>query len=446
MTHILKFGFATCLTVALLGGCSSSPVEKTNDVTQMTAFPDYSSEAAGANFTESGVAALEAKMNSFVTDGHVKGIATLLVQDGKIISHMQSGLRRVDDNAPITEDTIYRIYSMTKPVTGVALMQLYENGAFSLDDPISKFLPEMEELKVVKSYTSATEYELEPLERQPTMQELMSHTAGFAYWLYGNDPANVAMREAKIGETPDIDTFVEKVAKIPLMTQPGEKWFYSASVDLQGAIIERISGTSLGEYFQTEIFEPLGMTDTGFFVPEEDYDRFSDVYGYHPKTGEMVKVPYSPVMFKEETIAFESGGGGLVSTLADYARFCEMLVNEGAWNGVEIIAPETLKLMRTDVLTKDQVVNLSGNTTSLTPGSLGFGLDFGIIHNPEGDNGMRVGDGTFFWGGAAGTWFWVDPVNDLYFIGMIQRFAQGGEPVDFRGVSRDLVYEALKGE
>ena len=446
MANALKCGCLTALSAVMLTACSNTPSEEIVTPKSVATFPDYSSEAAGTNFSEDGIAALEAKMNAFVSDGHVKGIATLLVQDGKIISHMQSGIRRVEDSAPITEDTIYRIYSMTKPVTGVALMQLYEDGAFSLDDPISKFLPEMENLNVVKSYTSATDYELEPLERQPTMQELMSHTAGFAYWLYGNDPANVALRESKIGASPDLNAFIENVTKIPLMTQPGEKWFYSAAVDIQGAIIERISGKSLGDYFQTEIFGPLGMVDTGFYVPSKDYDRFSDVFGYHPETGAMVKVPYPPVMFKKETIAFESGGGGLVSTLADYARFCEMLANEGTWNDAEIIEPETLKLMRTDVLKEDQVVDLAGNTTSLTSGSLGFGLDFGIIHNPNGDNGMRVGDGTFFWGGAAGTWFWVDPVNDLYFIGMIQRFAQGGEPVDFRGISRNLVYDALKSE
>lgn len=437
----LKFGLLNLAFAMALAACSNTPTLETQVA---NTFPDYASESAGSDFDADKLAVLETRMAQFVSDGDVKGISTLLVKDGKVISHMQSGIRRVEDLAPITEDTIYRIYSMTKPVTGVALMQLYEQGEFSLDDPVSKFLPELADLQVVKSYESAEEFELEPLVRQPTMQELMSHTAGFAYWLGGSDPANAAMQKAKIDQSPDLKAFIDTIATIPLMYQPGERWFYSASVDIQGAIIERLSGLSLGEYFQKHIFAPLGMVDTGFYVPDAEYDRFSDVFGFHPQTGDMVKIPYPTVMFKKDTIAFESGGGGLVSTMADYARFCQMLADEGTFNGVTLISPETLKLMRTDVLKDGQNVTISGVLTSIAPGSLGFGLDFGIIHNPDGNNGMKVGDGTFYWGGAAGTWFWVDPVNDLYFIGMIQRFGQGNTPVDFRGISRDLVYEALK--
>ena len=413
------------------------------ETTAANAFPVFSSETAGDSFDKAKIAALEARMAQFVTDGDVKGISTLLVKDGKVISHMQGGIRRGSDNAPITENTIYRIYSMSKPITGVALMQLWEQGKFSLDDPVSKFVPEFANLQAVKSYDDKGNVELEPLDRQPTMRELMSHTAGFAYGLPngGNHPSNKAFREKKILASPDLKTFIDRVASVPLMQQPGKRWVYSASVDIQGAIVERLSGMTFGKYLQANLFGPMGMVDTSFAVSAEKYDRLSDVFGTNPVTKELSPLPFPPFAFKPETVGMESGGGGLVATLADYARFSEMLANGGKINGVRILKPETVKLMRTNVLTDEQKVSLSGNLTSAISKSLGFGLDFGIVRN-DGSGKVVSGDGTYFWGGAAGTWFWIDPVNNLYFIGMIQRFARGGP--DFRGISRDLVYEALE--
>jgi CubicO group peptidase (beta-lactamase class C family) len=432
--------YGTCMGAAAL--ILTSPVAAQTTTQASTSFPVYSSEAAGSDFDPAKIAALEARMKKFVEDGDAKGIATLLVKDGKVISHMQAGLRRVSDNAPITEDTIYRIYSMTKPVTGVALMTLFEQGKFSLDDPISKFIPEFENLTVVKSVEADGSFELEPLNRQPTMRELMSHTAGFAYGLYGDDPSNKMFKEKQILASADMKSFIDAVAKVPLMSQPGERWFYSASVDIQGAIVERLSGQSFGEYLQMTIFDPLDMDDTGFYVPEADYDRFSGVYGYHPVTKEFGRVPFPQVAFKKSTVKMESGGGGLVATLDDYARFCQMLANGGELNGNRIIKPETLKLMRTNVLKDNQKVNIAGTLTPAAMEYLGFGLDFGTIKN-DGSGKVPHGDGTYFWGGAAGTWFWVDPVNNLYFIGMIQRFPQNGPPTDFRGISGKMVYDAL---
>ena len=432
------------LTTALLLAAQFGVTVNATAAEKAPSFPDYAQEAAGPHFDASKIAALEERMKQFVTDGDAKGITTLLVKDGKIISHMQAGIRRASDKAPIADDTMYRIYSMTKPITGVALMALYEEGKFSLDDPIDKYIPEFANLKVVKSYDKDSgEVVLEPLAKQPNMRELMSHTAGFAYGLFGDDPSNKAFREKKILRAPDMKSFIDKVAKVPLMQQPGKEWFYSAGVDIQGAIIERLSGMSLGEFLAKRVFAPLGMVDTSFSVSKEKYDRFSDVFGYHPVTKQMMRVPFPQVAFKPETIAMESGGGGLVSTLADYARFSQMLANGGEFNGARILKPETIKLMRTDVLTKDQKINSQGTMSEEAVKMLGFGLDFGIVRN-DGKNGARYGNGTFFWGGAAGTWFWVDPVNNLYFIGMIQRFPQNGPKKDFRGISRDFVYDALK--
>ena len=273
-----RFQLAGRLTVALtilsLSACSYGEAavnSVASEAAARTTFPDYSTESVGSHFDPAKIAALEARMTKFVTDGDAKGIATLLVKDGKVVSHMQSGIRRVSDSAPITEDTIYRIYSMTKPITGVALMQLHEEGKFSLDDPVTKYIPEFENLQVVKSH-DGDDVILEPLGRQPTMREVMSHTAGFAYGLYGDDPSNKMFQKDKILQSPDLGTFIDKVAKVPLMFQPGERWFYSASVDIQGAVIERLSGMTLGNYFQQRILNrsvwmiPAFMCQLGIMI------------------------------------------------------------------------------------------------------------------------------------------------------------------------------------
>jgi len=440
----------SAILLVFIASCANDEASVDQHTSELS-FPDFTSASAAGDFDQLKIRELESRMQRFVADGDTKGIATLLVKDGKVISHTQAGVRRVMDGAAITEDTIYRIYSMSKPITGVALMTLYEEGRFSLDDPISKFIPEFENLTVVKSYDKEGNVEIEPLKRQATMRELMSHTAGFAYGLYGKDPSNVAFMKNQILASPDLPTLINQVAAVPLMFQPGEAWFYSVAVDIQGAIVERLTGMTFGEYLNKKIFQPLKMKDTGFHVPNSEYARFSDVYGYHPVSKKFQLLPFEdpkynvlgPVGFTKDNMGFESGGGGLVSTLGDYARFCQMLANGGELEGRRILQPETVKLMRTSVLTDKQNVSIAGTLTQAAGGELGFGLDFGIFHNTDNDE-SKMGDGSYFWGGAAGTWFWIDPVNNLFFIGMIQRFPQGGPEVDFRGISRDMIYEALK--
>ncbi len=407
-------------------------------------WPVYARQSVPGDLDAGAIEALETRMAQFVTDGDTPGIATLLVKDGKVVSHVQTGLADVETGAPIAEDTIYRIYSMTKPVTGVALMMLYEEGAFSLDDPVSKFIPEFRDLQVLGEPGADGEWTLEPLTRQPTMRELMSHTAGFAYGLYGNDPANAAFRNGEIMYSPDLESFIDKVAGVPLLFQPGEAWFYSASVDIQGAIIERVSGQSLGEFFDQRLFAPLGMNDTGFFVPAEDHDRLADVFAVDPETGAVVPYDVPRTAFRKETVAMESGGGGLVSTLDDYARFCQMLVGGGALDGVRILKPETVELMRTDVLPEGVTIDIAGTLSDEQATSAKFGLGFGVYTDTEA-NDLPFGEGTYYWGGAAGTWFWVDPENDLFFIGMIQLFDQRDpDPTDFWSISAQKVYAALE--
>lgn len=451
-----QFKFAQKIMLcAVFLGISCAVFAKSIKPEKAVAFPDLDTKLVGAQldaekFDAEKITALESRMRQFVSDGDTMGIATLLIRDGKVVSHTQAGVRDIVDGKPITQDTIYRIYSMTKPITGVAMMQLYQQGKFSLDDPVSKFIPEFEGLQVIKSYDKDGSFEVEPLERQPTILELMSHTAGFAYGLYGDDPSNKAFMEQGVLGSADLQKFIDSVATIPLMHQPGKHWYYSASVDIQGAIIERITGMTLGEYFKTEIFVPLGMLDTAFYVPADKADRLADVFAYHPETKKFQRMPFAEqkynrlgdMSYRKETRRMESGGGGLVSTLADYARFCQMLANNGQLDGVEILKAESVKLMTSNVLSDEQNVSIAGTLTETETDRLGFGLNVGTIRSAENsERGMSVG--SYYWGGAAGTWFWIDPANKLYFIGMVQRFGQGGPDVDFRGVSRDLVYDAL---
>ncbi len=403
--------------------------------------------SAAPTFSAEGIAALEQAMGQYVADGRLYGIHTRLVHKGEVVSDFKTGLRGLEAQAPIEDDTIYRIYSMTKPITGVAMMMLYEEGKFELDDPVTKYVPEFENLKVLAGVNEDGSPILADMERPPTMSELMSHTSGFAYGLGGTDPVNSAFRDLKVLESPDLQTFIDRTATIPLLFQPGEHWFYSVGMDIQGHIIEKLSGQTFGDFLQTRLFDPLGMTDTGFYVPDEDYGRFSEVYGFDPESGALVPIPFPSVMFRKETVAFESGGGGLVSTMNDYGRFSQMLVNRGALDGVQIIKPETLDLITTSVMPEGASMSTLGmNAGEQYPG-IGMGLTFGTIE----DSALaetKTPSGSYFWGGAASTWFWIDPVNELYFIGMVQIFDNNnpGEPLELRETSSEAVYGALHGE
>ncbi|MEM6899506.1 MAG: serine hydrolase domain-containing protein [Pseudomonadota bacterium] len=451
-----KMAFRTLLAgsgcAALLAACQINAPPETVSLLPETANSDAISVANTElvapdrlAFTEEGIAALEARMGQYVTDKNVYGIATRLVHRDDVISDYRTGLIKLEDQEPLGEDSIYRIYSMTKPITGVAMMMLWEDGAFSLDDPVTEYVPEFEGLRVLDRINEDGTPVLVDLRRPPTMQELMSHTAGFAYGLRGDDPANSAFREQKILRAPDLETFIGRVAEVPLLFQPGEAWSYSAAVDIQGYIIQKLSGQSFGDFLQTQMFGPLGMVDTAFAVTPEKYGRFSEVYGRDPDSGALVPVPYPEVQFTPETVAFESGGGGLTSTMNDYTRFCQMLLNGGELDGARILKPETIALMRTNVLTDGIMLSSDGANQGDTRPGIGFGLDFGIITDAE-TVGQPYGEGSYFWGGAAGTWFWIDPENDLYFIGMIQTFDREGPIGDIRAVSADLVYAAKADE
>jgi CubicO group peptidase (beta-lactamase class C family) len=407
-------------------------------------------DAASVGFDATKLQALDTAMAKAVADGAVVGMSTLLVRHGKVVQAKTYGMASVSKARPMAKDTIFRIFSMTKPITGVALMMLFEEGKWSLDDPISKFLPEYANLRVFTGKDAAGEMITVPAKRPPNMRELMSHTAGFGYGLAPANPVDDMFRAKQISLATNLEDLATKVATIPLMYQPGESWSYSISVDLQARIVEVISGQKFGNFLQSRIFAPLGMRDTAFYVAPEKLARFGDVYAQNPTNGTLFELneaqtPRYP-SYSDPTRQ-ESGGGGLVSTINDYGRFCQMILNKGQAGRVRLLKPESIALMGVDaiparVIADNTLIGAMGTSPFRFGNGVGFGLDFMVVKDPKLAN-LPVGTGTLSWGGAAGTWFWIDPENDLYFVGMIQRFPGTDPRRDLRVLSQQLIYGAL---
>ncbi len=333
---------------------------------------------------------------------------------------------------------------MTKPITGVAMMILFEEGRWRLDDPVSLYVPELKGLKVMDGVDADGEPVLVPVAREPTMRELMSHTAGFGYGLRDDNPIDRMFQARRVLGASSTQEMVDRTATIPLMFQPGTDWSYSIAVDIQGHIVEKLSGQTLGEFFQSRIFGPLGMKDTGFHVRAGEAGRLAAVYVGDPKTGKIVEARElfgAPAQDFTRPPPFESGGGGLVSTASDYARFAQMLVNGGELGGVRILSPASVEMMGTDMIPRTATVSSNGSVGLRFNDAVGFGLDVMVMKDPR-KAGSLEGQGTMSWGGAAGTWFWADPANDVVFVGMIQRFGGTGGP-DLGTLTRTLVYQAL---
>lgn len=398
-------------------------------------------------FSADRIKLLDAAMDRAVDSGQVAGIETMLVRHGRIVDLHLHGLKSLSAGTPITRDTIFRMYSQTKPMVGVAMMILFEQGLWRFDDPITKFIPEFATLKVMNGTDAKGQPTVEDMKHVPTMRELMTHTAGFGYGLRTGNPIDDAFRDKKVLASSSLQDMIDKIAKIPLLYQPGTRWSYSVAVDIQGYIIEKLSGQRLGDFMADHIFKPLGMKDTGFFTPPSQKARLSEVYVLNPQTNKLLEL--TPALFPQlqdftKEPPMDSGGGGTVSTIDDYARFCQMILNGGELNGVRILAPATVALMQADHI-EDSVT--PGHPDEYGPpigtDALGFGLDFAISLDPA-KLGSLQGKGSIWWGGAAGTWFWIDPKNDLFFLGMIQRFGGGAAGSARLGVeSQTFVYSAL---
>lgn len=386
---------------------------------------------------------LHALMQQAVKDQQVAGVVTILARHGKVVDYQAYGMRDIASGTPMTRDTIFRDYSMTKPTTGVAMMILYEEGKWLPSDPISKYIPEFAHLKVCNGVGADGKMVLVDPVHPPTMGELMTHTAGFTYGIFGNTPVDQMYRDAHLFESKDLHEFVTRLANIPLLYQPGTKWIYSVSMDVQGYIVEKLSGQSLPDFDREHIFAPLEMKDAGFYVPQDKWSRFATVYWVTPNGGLSAT---GPVVVNKRDFAHEpslpSGGGGLVSTAEDYFRFAEMLAHNGELDGKRILSPASVKLMSSNHLPPSL---LSGEYRIgyqiMRPG-FGYGYNCAVVFDPPEAN-LPDGKGTFFWDGAAGTWFWIDPSNDIVFVGMIQRMGAGPASENLQYLSRSVVYGAL---
>jgi CubicO group peptidase (beta-lactamase class C family) len=381
---------------------------------------------------------LHAIMQQAVDKKQIAGIVTILARHGRVVDYRTYGQRDMASAAPMTKDTIFRDYSMTKPVTGVAMMILYEQGKWLPSDPIAKFIPEFAHLKVFKGMDADGKMILVDPEHAPTMRELMSHTAGFTYGFFGQTPVDVMYRDGKILQSKNLQEMIDKLSKIPLLYQPGKGWTYSVSMDIEGYIVEKLSGQSLPDFMHEQIYAPLAMKDAAFYVPAEKRSRFATLYQANDHDGLDLDPSSATGYATPPTMA--SGGGGMVSTAEDYYHFAQMLAYGGELNGKRILAPATVKLMTTNHVPASLLTGEFGiGLQQMRPG-FGYGYSCAVEFDPQEAN-LPDGKGTFLWDGAAGTWFWVDPTNDIVFVGMIQRMRGGNPNVQY--LSRSAVYQAL---
>jgi CubicO group peptidase (beta-lactamase class C family) len=383
-------------------------------------------------------------LQRYVDDGRLPGWSLLVSRHGKIADAATYGRRDVEADLPIEPDTLFRIYSMTKPITSVAAMMLYEQGAFDLNDPVSRFIPAFAEARVYAGGPAAKPATV-PAVGPIRMRHLLTHTSGLTYGFHRVHPVDEMYRalgyEWSAPAGMDLATCCEQWATLPLLFQPGAEWVYSIATDVLGRVIEVISGQSLDEYFRTRILDPLGMTDTGFTVPAESRGRLAALYTPQPGTGTAVRYDQlGDAAIRGDR--FLSGGGGLVGTIGDYHRFAEFLRCGGELDGVRLLGDRTLRYM-----TRNHLPGGADLTTYGRPlfaetryDGMGFGLGFSVLMDPVA-NGTIASAGEFAWGGAASTAFWVDPVEDLTVIFMTQLLPSSTYPL--RQQLRQLVYAAL---
>ena len=393
----------------------------------MTSLPLPHATPEDVGLSTARLARLGAAMRGEVDRGRVPGAVALIARRGRLAYFESYGRRDPASGAPMAMDSIFRIYSMTKPIVSVAVMMLWEEGRFLLNDPIGKYVPELKDLKV--AIVRGTEIELVDAERPITIQDLLRHTSGLTYEFRGSGPVHKMYMAAKIyGRNQSNADQVATLGKLPLISQPGATWEYSRSTDVLGRLVEVLSGLTLGEYLQRHILAPLGMIDTAFYVPAHEQARLAEAFAKDPDTGSGVQL-----INVRDAPKFESGGGGLVSTASDYARFLQMLLNHGRLDSVRILSRKTIELM-----TADHLGPITGAPDLLLPG-YGFGLGFAVRLLP-GISHVPGSVGQYFWGGLAGTTFWVDPAEDLFAILLIQA---PGQRDYFRNLFRDLVYAAF---
>jgi CubicO group peptidase (beta-lactamase class C family) len=359
--------------------------------------------------------------------GRVPGAVALIARRGKLGYFEALGARDPVSAAPMHKDTIFRIYSMTKPIVSVAAMMLWEEGQFLLNDPVAKYLPDFADRQVAVERHGKVE--LVPAERDITIQDLLRHTSGFTYEFRGTAPVQKMYMEAKLFRRNQSNAdHAQTLATLPLMHQPGARWEYSRSTDVVGRLVEVLSGQSLGAFLGERILGPLAMVDTDFHVPSQKHPRLAEPFAKDPESGVAVQL----IEVRERPM-FESGGGGLVSTAMDYARFLQMLLSGGTLDGKRLLSRKTIEYM-----TADHLGPVTGAPDLLIPG-YGFGLGFAVrLH--AGIAQVPGSVGQYYWGGLAGTTFWVDPAEQLFALMLIQG---PGQREYYRVLFRDMVYAAF---
>ena len=379
-------------------------------------------------FSRAGLNRLSAALREQIDQQRLPGVVALVVRRGKLAYFEALGRRDPVSGDAMRPDSIFRIYSMTKPVVSVAAMMLFDEGRLFLSDPVAKYLPEFKNTPVGVVRADGVIDHVPPA-RAMTVQDLLRHTSGLTYEILAEAPIRKLYARAKIYRRDwTNEDFSKALATLPLMYQPGSVWDYSRATDVLGRLVEVVSGEPLRDFFQTRIFEPLGMVDTGFHVPAEQLHRLAEPFAKDPDSGAEVKV-----LDVRAPVAMDMGGGGLVSTAADYARFCQMLINGGQLDGQRLLSRKTVELM-----TSDHLGGLPSMSDLLPPGH-GFGLGF-AVRMQTGIAPVAGSAGLYFWGGMAGTTFFIDPKEDLYAVLMVQAPGQRDE---VRALFRNLVYAAI---
>ena len=375
-------------------------------------------DQASGGFVEAALAQIPAALQAVTDAGDLSGFVTLVWRKGEVVQVNTIGHRDVEAGLPMTRDTLFRIASMTKPVTSIAALMLWEEGKLKLDDPISKWLPEFARMAVLKDATGPVD-ETYPAPRQITVEDLMTHRAGLAYAFTSVGPIGQAHEEAlgpPLGGHMTPDAWLAKLGSLPLSYPPGERFHYSHATEVLGFLVARIEGKPLGQVLKDRIFAPLGMQDTDFWCPPEKRDRMAKLYRIDPATDRLQDVSFPHV---DSQPVFEPGGGGLISTADDYLKFARMMLGQGEVDGVRLVKASTIEMMCENRLTDAQrAIPFMGIPFWL---GQGFGLGVSVITDPEKQAWMGAGSkGGFGWPGAFGTWWQADPAQDMVMIYLIQ--------------------------
>jgi len=371
----------------------------------------------------------------YIDEGKLPGTISLVARRGEIVHLESQGMMDIEADKKMQDDTIFRIYSMSKPITSVALMMLYEDGCFQLDDPVSRFIPGFADLAVYGKTGN------QKAERQMTIRDLLTHTSGLTYGFLQTHPVDDMYRDAAVEESDSLDEMVEKLCEMPLVFSPGSRWRYSVATDVCGYLVQKISDIPFDDFLKEQIFEPLEMKDTGFYVAEDETHRFAANYQKTADDGmQLIDSPEHSTYLKPRTM--HSGGGGLVSTVHDYYRFAQLLLNGGEFNGVRLLGTKTMELMASNHLPNNGDLTSMGQPTfSETPfDGIGFGLGFSVMIDPT-EAQILGSPGEFAWGGAASTYFWVDPEEDMLVIFLTQLMPSGSYPI--RRELRVAAYQSI---